>query len=160
MDFLHKATTGLAKTESVIVVEDMSVRGMIHNRHLSRSIAEAGWSAFRRMLAYKTQWNGSQLVVAPRFFPSTKTCSACGHVATGMALGERVFGREACGAEVDRDLNAARNLAAVAGSSPETQDACGGRGSGRENGPVKPTPEKQEPLRRKLAAVAAGNKRL
>ena len=160
-DFLHKTTTDLAKTKSVIVVEGLSVRGMIRNRQLARSIADAGWSEFRRLLDYKTSWYGSRLIVAPRFYPSTKTCSICGQVTTEMALGERVFQCEACGAEIDRDRNAARNLASlVAGSSPETQNACGGEGSGRENGPVKPAPVKQEPLSRKPAMVAAGNKRL
>ena len=77
-DFLHKATTMLAKTRSVIVVEDLSVRGMVRNHHLARSIADAGWGEFRRMLEYKTTWYRSPLVVAPRFDPSTKTCSACG----------------------------------------------------------------------------------
>lgn len=159
-DFLHKATTDLAKTKSVIVVEDLHVRGMIRNHSLARSIADAGWSEFRRMLEYKTQWYGSRLVVAPRFYPSTKTCSGCGAVKGAMPLSERVFRCEACGLEIDRDLNAARNLAAVAGSSPETQNACGAEGSGRENGPVKPAATKQESPSRKLAAQAAGNKRL
>jgi len=78
-----------------------------------------------------------------------------------MPLGERVFRCEACGAEIDRDLNAARNLATlVAGSSPETVNACGAEGSGRENSPVKPAAVKQEPSSRKLAASADGNKRL
>jgi len=160
-DFLHKTTTDLAKTKSVIGVEDLSVRGMIRNRHLSRAIADAGWGEFRRMLAYKTEWYGSRLIVAPRFYPSTKRCSACGHVKTEMPLAERIFQCEACGAEIDRDLNAARNLASlVAGSSPETVNACGAEGSGQENGLVKPAAVKQEPLSGKLAAQAAGNKTL
>ena len=160
-DFLHKTTTDLAKTKSVIVVEDLSVRGMIRNHHLARSIADAGWSEFRRMLEYKTQWYGSALIVAPRFYPSTKTCSACGHIKDEMPLGERVFRCEACGAEIDRDLNAARNLASlVAGSSPETLNACGAEGSGQENCLVKPAAVKQEPSSRKLAALAVGNERL
>ncbi len=113
------------------------------------------------MLAYKTQWYGSALIIAPRFCPSTKTCSACGHVKDELPLGEHVFRCEACGAEIDRDLNAACNLALlVAGSSSETQNACGAEGSGRENGPAKPAAVKQEPLSRKLAAAAYGNKRL
>ncbi len=100
-DFLHKTTTERAKTKSVIVVEDFSVHGMIRNRHLSRSIADAGCGEFRRMLQYKTLWYGSELVMAPRFDPSTKTCSACGHIQTEMPLGQRVFLCEACGAEID-----------------------------------------------------------
>ena len=146
--------------QSVIVGEDLSVPGMIRNRRLARSIADAGWSEFRRMLAYKTQWYGSRLVVAPRFSPSTKTCSICGHVKAKMPLSARVFRREACGAAIDRAVNAARNLAALAGSSPERQNPCGAEGSGQENGLVKPTAAKQDSPRRKLTAQAVGNKRL
>ena len=124
-DFLHQATAGLGETKSVIVVEDLFVQRIIRNHSLARSIADAGWSEFRRMLAYKTPWYGSQLVIAPRFYPSTKTCSACGAVKDEMPLGERVFQCAVCGLAIDRDWNAARNLGSlVAGSSPETQDAC------------------------------------
>ncbi len=113
------------------------------------------------MLAYKTEWYGSRLIVAPRFDPSTKRCLACGHVKPEMSLAERIFQCEACGAELDRDLNAARNLASpVAGSSPETVNTCGAEGSGQENGLVKPAAAKQEPSGRKRAASAVGNKRL
>ena len=126
LDFLHKLTTDMARTKSVIVVEDLAVAGMVRNRRLARSIADAGWSEFRRMLAYKTIWYGSRLVVGPRFHPSSKTCSACGSVKPGLPLAERVFHCEICGLVLDRDLNAALNLARlVAGSSPETQNACG-----------------------------------
>jgi len=126
LDFLHKLTTRLAKTKSVIVVEELSVAGMVQNRRLARSIADAGWSEFRRMLAYKTTWYGSRLVVGPRFHPSSKTCSVCGFVKPSLSLAERVFRCEACGLTLNRDLNAALNLERlVAGSSPETQDACG-----------------------------------
>ncbi len=160
--FLRKTTTALAKTQSVIVVEDLSVRGMVRDPHLSRSIADAAWSEFRRMLAYKTAWYGSQLVVDPRFYPLTKTCSACGHVKTDMPLAERAFRYEGCGAALDRDSNAARNLALfVAGCSPEPPNACGAEGAGRENYClVKPAAVKQEPLRRTQPALADGNKRL
>jgi putative transposase len=158
-DFLHKLTTTLAKTKSVIVVEELSVRGMIRNRHLSRSIADVGWSEFRRMLEYKTQWYGSRLIVAPRFYPSTKTCSGCGAVKDEMPLSERVFRCAACGLEIDRDLNAARNLASlVAGSSPETLNACGAEGSGCGDTAAKPAAVKQESPSRKLAVSAVGNK--
>ncbi len=127
-DFLHQATTALAKTKSVIVVEDLNVRGMVRNRHLARHISDAGWSEFRRMLAYKTEWYGSHLVVAPRFFASSKTCSACGAVKDELDLSERAYRCAECGMVLDRDLNAARNLAhLVAGSSPDTLNACGGR---------------------------------
>lgn len=125
-DFLHKLTTMLAKTKSVIVVEDLSVSGMVRNRHLSRAISDAGWSEFRRMLAYKTVWYGSRSEIAPKFFASTKTCSGCGTVKESVPLSERVYRCESCGLVLDRDHNAARNLTRfVAGSSPETLNACG-----------------------------------
>ena len=158
-DLLHQLSTTLAKTKSVIVVQDLSVRGMVGNRHLCRSIADAAWSEFRRMLAYKTQWYGSRLVVAPRFYPSTKTCSARGHVKAEMPLGQRVFRCEACGVVIGRDLNAARNLASlVAGSSPETRNACEEKALAGST--ARRNPAKQESPSRKLAAQAVGNKRL
>ncbi|EQD69915.1 transposase, IS605 OrfB family [mine drainage metagenome] len=124
-DFLHQATTELARTKSAVVVEDLAVANMVRNHSLARAISDAGWSEFRRMLEYKTVWYGSRLVVAPRNFASSKTCSACENVKETLSLSERVYRCEVCGAEVDRDLNAARNLASIAGSSPEMENACG-----------------------------------
>jgi putative transposase len=117
-DFLHKVSTGLARTKQAIVVEDLNVKGMSRNSRLSRAIMDAGWSEFRRMLEYKTTWYGSRLVVADRFFPSSKTCSACGNKKDSLALSDRVYECESCGISLDRDLNAARNLAGYTGSSP------------------------------------------
>jgi putative transposase len=125
LDALHKATTTLAKTKSVIVLEDLHVAGMLRNRRLARSIADASWAELHRQLAYKCHWYGSRLVAADRWYPSSKTCSACGQVRANLRLAERVYHCPACGMTLDRDLNAARNLAslapAVAGSSPETK---------------------------------------
>jgi putative transposase len=136
-DALHKATTALAKAKSVIVVEDLHVAGMVRNRRLAGAIADQGWGEFHRQLAYKTTWYGSRLLVAPRFRPSSKTCSGCGLVKVDLPLAVRVFCCSECGLVLDRDLNAARNLAAlagpvavVAGSSPETPNACGGGSAG------------------------------
>jgi len=108
-DFLHKLTTWLARTKPVIVVEDLSVRGLSRGP-LSRSVADVGWGAFLRMLEYKAKWYGATLIVAPRSFPSTRLCSRCGHLHGKMPLSQRVFRCEACGLERDRDLNAAINL--------------------------------------------------
>jgi putative transposase len=131
-DFLHKVTTELAKAKPVLVVEDLNVRGLARNGSLSRAIQDVGWGTFRRMLEYKCAWYGCRLVVAPRDFPSTRMCSRCGWVGPALPLSQRVFRCEACGLEVDRDLNAALNLrnyglAALkgpTGSSPGS-DACG-----------------------------------
>ena len=148
-DALHKTTTALARAKSVLVVEDLHVAGMIRNRHLARAIADQGWAEFHRQLAYKTAWHGSRLLVAPRCYPSSKTCSRCGAVRADLPLGVRTFRCPACGLVLDRDLNAARNLAQlgerVAGSSPETVNACGEGGTGQAgNGVVEPRSAKQE----------------
>ncbi|WP_215732212.1 IS607 family element RNA-guided endonuclease TnpB [Lentzea atacamensis] len=116
-DGLHKLTTALATEFGTIVVEDLNVAGMLRNRRLARSIADAGFTEVRRQLAYKTRWRGSRLVVADRWFPSSKTCSDCGVVKTKLPLHIRVFRCESCGLNIDRDLNAARNLAALAAST-------------------------------------------
>ena len=120
-----QATTTLAKTKSVIVAEDLHVRGMLKNHKLARAISDVGMGEFRRQLEYKTTWYGSRLMIADRFFPSSKRCSRCHHVKEELSLSERVFKCEVCGFECDRDLNAALNLEGLAGSSPDTQNACG-----------------------------------
>jgi len=121
-DTLHKVTTYLAKSHSKIVIEDLGVSGMMKNRRLSRVIADVGLYEFRRQLEYKCQWYGSQLVIAPRIFPSSKRCSSCGHKKKELSLSEREYHCEQCGIQIDRDLNAALNLVTV--SLPETQTAC------------------------------------
>lgn len=116
-DFLHKLSTHLAKTKSVIVVEDLNVSGILRNRRLARHIADSGWNTFRRMLEYKCTWYGSRLLVANRFYPSSKTCSSpgCGQVLEDLALNVREWTCPECGAHHDRDVNAARNLLKLAG---------------------------------------------
>jgi len=121
-DVLHKITTRLTKTKSVIVIEDLNNRGMMRNHKLAKSIADASFGEFRRQLQYKSRWYGSKLVVVDRWFPSSKMCSVCGNVKE-ITLSMRVYTCEVCGAELDRDLNAARNL--VAASSAEKLNACG-----------------------------------
>jgi putative transposase len=113
LDALHKATTMLAKTKSVLVVEDLHVAGLLRNRHLAASIADASWGEFHRQLAYKCVWYGSRLVVADRWYPSSKTCSDCGLVKAELLLSQRMFRCDGCGLVLDRDLNAARNLASL-----------------------------------------------
>jgi putative transposase len=112
-----------------VVVEQLNVAGMVRNRRLARAIADTGMAELRRQLAYKTIWYASRLVVADRFYPSSKTCSGCGWVKAKLTLAERTFTCETCGRLMDRDLNAARNLAklvqSVAQSGWETQTARG-----------------------------------
>ncbi len=112
----------------------VKLRGAHHGGHprMARAVADAGMAELRRQLIYKCAWHGSRFVAAPRQFPSSKTCSRCGAVKATLSLWERVFRCEACGLVMDRDLNATKNLAAlaaqvhhVAGSGPETQNARG-----------------------------------
>ena len=110
-DFLHKATTRLAKTKPAVVIEDLNVGGLIRNRSLSRAITDAGWSEFRRMLTYKAAWYGMRLIIADRFYPSSKRCSGCGIIAEKLPLSVREWECGSCGARHDRDFNAAMNLA-------------------------------------------------
>ena len=127
-DALHKLTTTLATDHGTIVVEQLNVDGMLRNRRLARAIADAAMAELRHQLAYKTRWYGSRLVLAHPFYPSSKMCSTCGWVKAKLTLDERIFCCEACGSALDRDLNAARNLARlayVAQSSWETQNARG-----------------------------------
>jgi putative transposase len=110
-DMLHKLTTALASYAGTIVVEDLNVTGMLGNKRLARHISDAGWRLMRRMLEYKVRWRCGQLFVADRWYPSSKTCSVCGVVKAKLPLGTRVFRCSHCGLSVDRDVNAARNLA-------------------------------------------------
>lgn len=109
-DTLHKLTTLLAKNHGVIVIEDLNVSGMMKNHKLAKAIADMGFYEFRRQLDYKTNLYGSKLVIADRWFASSKTCSTCGCKKETLSLSERVFHCESCNFECDRDLNAAINL--------------------------------------------------
>jgi len=104
---------------AVAVLEDLHVDGMKRNRKLALSISDVGLGEFRRQMGYKTVWQGETLLLADRWFPSTKRCSRCGNVKEEMDLSERIYVCEdpACGLVIDRDLNAALNLAALARSS-------------------------------------------
>ena len=109
-DFLRKLSTQLSKTKSAVVIEDLNVRGIMQNHHLSRHIADSGRSRFFTKLSYKTEWYGSRLIKAPRFYPSSKTCCVCGSIKPELSLKERQFVCGICGFTIDRDENAARNL--------------------------------------------------
>ena len=165
-DGLHKLTTRLATTYATVVVEDLNVAGMtrrprpapdpnrpggyLPNRAaakagLNRAVLDTAPAELRRQLAYKCSWYGARLVTAGRFYPSSKTCSACGTVKAKLALAKRQYSCDSCGLVIDRDLNAALNLAAlaagmstVAGSGPETRNARTGMVPSREAGTGQP----------------------
>jgi IS605 OrfB family transposase len=123
-DALHQATTALAARYETVVAEDLHVAGMLANRRLARAVADQGFGTARRMLACKTAWHGGQLITASRWYPSSKTCSACGTVKAKLSLADRTFTCGACGHAEDRDVNAARNLLNLAASGAESQNAC------------------------------------
>lgn len=126
---LHHLTTSLAKTKSVIVIENLNVAGMLKNHYLAQAIGDVGFGEFRRQLLYKADWYGSCVILADRWEPSSKTCSCCGWYDEMLELSDRVFQCQnpqvRCGLVIDRDLNAAINLSKLAGSSSDSQNACG-----------------------------------
>lgn len=108
---IHQYTTKLVKLNpSHIIIEDLNVSGMMKNRHLSKKIAHCSFYEIRRQLEYKCLNNGIKLIVADRWFPSTKTCSCCGSVKDKMSLSQRTYSCDECGIELDRDFNASLNL--------------------------------------------------
>jgi putative transposase len=112
-DQLHKLSTRLVRENQVIVVEDLNVAGMVRNHCLARVISDAAWRMLLSFLAYKCAWYGRNFVKVDRFYPSSKTCSACGHVVEHLPLDVRQWTCPACKAEHDRDENAARNILAA-----------------------------------------------
>ena len=141
-DALHKATTALAARYETVVAEDLNVAGMTRNRKLARAISDQGFGRPGGCSATRRHWNGGTLVLAGRWYPSSKTCSACGAVKAKLALAERTYRCEHCGLVMDRDVNAARNLLNLAASGAERLNACGGT---VRPGPAGHVPVKQEP---------------
>jgi putative transposase len=156
-DTLHQATSDIvAKTKPdsqrprAVVLEDLNVSGMLHNRCLARAMADVGLSELGRQVQYKATWSGSQLVVADRWYPSSKRCSSCGAIKDQLDLSERTYECDYCGADLDRDLNAARNLAQLATNRPQsTASSAGSNACGEDVRPAAsgPTSMKQEPNR-------------
>lgn len=113
LTFLHRVSTRLVRDHDLLVIEDLNVRGMTGNRRLAKAISDCGWGTFRDLLAYKAQRAGRRLVVIDRWHPSSKTCSACGHLLATLSLGTRTWVCPSCGARHDRDHNAAKNILAA-----------------------------------------------
>jgi len=108
---IHQATTKIVRAKpSRIVMETLNIKGMMKNKHLSKAIAQQGLYEFKRQVQYKCKFNGIEFVEADKWYPSSKLCSECGHKKTSLSLSERVYICEECGAEIDRDFNAALNL--------------------------------------------------
>jgi putative transposase len=138
--FLHEVSSQLVQTHDRLCLEALAVANLIRNRRLARAIGDAGWVELARQLAYKQAWRGGQVMVVDRWLPSTRTCSRCGLLKQRMGLAERTFCCDACGLVMDRDRNAAANLAAWAEQQhaqvPDRQaggrviNASGGEGTG------------------------------
>ena len=136
LDWQHKVTTKLARENQTVCLEDLNVKGMTRNRRFSRAEADIGFAEIRRQFGYKTVLYGGRTVVIDRWFPSSKKCSRCGAVKDSIALDERVFRCDRCGFEIDRDLNAARNIRTVGLTGIY---ACGPEGAGdRREATAKP----------------------
>jgi putative transposase len=119
--FLHQVSNALVKTHDQLVIEDLNVSGMLTNHRLARAISDAGWAEFARLLAYKQAWRGGSLLVADRWYPSSKLCSRCDGVRADLTLADRTF-TCVCGYSADRDCNAAVNLARWAEAHPDSSN--------------------------------------
>jgi putative transposase len=148
--FLHEVSSQLVQTHDRLCLEDLAVANLMANRRLTRSIGDVAWAELARQLTYKAAWFGTELVVCDRWFASTKTCSRCGVAKRQMGLAERTFCCSGCGLVIDRDRNAAANLAAWAerfhAQAPDRQaggrviNAPGGEGAGHRLGDGETSP--------------------
>lgn len=121
-DHLHKLTTRLVREHDVIAIEDLTVRNMGRNHSLARAIHDASWSELRRQLEYKADWYGRTVIAVDRWYPSSKTCSACGAIVERLPLNVREWTCR-CGTHHDRDVNAARTI--LAAGLADRLNACG-----------------------------------
>ena len=120
-NYLHQTTTEIVKTKpSFVVLEDLNVKGMMKNRHLSKAVQQQGFREFRRQIEYKSAWNNIPVIIADRFFPSSKLCSCCGNIKKDLKLSDRIYKCE-CGNVIDRDYQAALNLKRYGEMSLEQQ---------------------------------------
>ncbi|MEU4088260.1 RNA-guided endonuclease InsQ/TnpB family protein [Streptomyces aureus] len=141
-DHLHKLTTRLVRENQTLVIEDLSIRSLVRNRRLARSIHDAAWSELRSMLEYKAAWYGRRVITVDRFFPSTRLCSHCGSIVDKLPLNVRTW-RCGCGTVHDRDVNAAKNLLAAglavtacgAGVRPQRESSRTGRSATKQETP-------------------------
>ena len=129
---LHQVSNQLVKTQDRLVLEDLNITGIMSNHRLARAVGDAAWGELARQITYKQAWRGGQVVVADRWFPSSKTCSSCGTLRKDLTLSDRTYTCGHCGLVLDRDLNAAANLAAWAEDHTPTVVDGAGRGRARD----------------------------
>lgn len=134
-DYQHKLSTRLIRENQAVCVESLAVKNLLKNHQLAKAISDVGWSEFLRQLEYKAKWYGRQFVKIDRWFPSSKTCHACGSVLASLTLDIREWVCEACGVCHDRDINAALNIlaaglaASACGEDVRPVDPKGARGN-------------------------------
>ena len=146
-DFLHRISISLVRSADVIVIEDLSISGMVRNRRLARAISDCGWGELRRQLEYKCKRYGRDLIVIERWYPSSKTCSACGHLLEYLSLSTRHWTCPDCGTRHDRDINAAKNILAAG----LAVSACGAGVGHPESSPMRSA------MKQERRPVTAGN---
>ena len=158
-DFLHKASTRLVRGHDVIAVKDLAVKNMVRNRKLAKAASDCGWGTFRAMIEYKAARYGRHVIVADRWHPSSKTCSACGHLLATLNLDTRHWTCPSCGTRHDRDINAAKNIlaAGLAVARGNPGHACGAdvrhSGSSRVQSAVK---QESQPVRAGIPVLQGG----
>jgi putative transposase len=126
-DFLHKTSTSLVRDHDLICLEDLAVKNMVRNRKVAKAISDCGWGTLRDIPEYKAARYGRRVIVIDRWFPSSKMCSACGHVLAELGLKIRMWQCPSCGTRHDRDVNAAKNIlaAGLAVARGDPGHACG-----------------------------------
>jgi putative transposase len=125
--FLHRTSARLVRDHDVIAMEDLAVKNMVRSHSLAKAISDVGWGEFRQMIEYKAARYGRHVIVISRWYPSSKTCSACGHLLAELSLKTRHWTCPGCGTLHDRDINAAKNIlaAGLAVGARDGADACG-----------------------------------
>ncbi len=131
---IHQATIAIVKKYDKIIVETLNVKGMMQNHNLAQAISDVSFGEVVRQLSYKAQWQGKEVVKADQWYASSKTCSCCGHKKEKLGLGERIYNCGNCGLSIDRDLNAAKNLAKYSPTAKFAEsEVCGERTVARQS---------------------------
>jgi putative transposase len=144
---IHKATTKIVNSADVIVLEDLNVKGLLKNHNLAQAISDVSLSEFRRQIEYKAVWLGKEVIIADRYFASSKTCSCCGNVKTDLKLSDRIYKCSNCGLKINRDMNAAKNLANYGSTLKASGSQAFGVGSSVSGINQKHSPSKKKELK-------------
>ena len=130
-DYIHNFTKCIVSENQAICIEDLNIKGMMANHHLAKSIVSVSFGEMARQLEYKSRWHGRDFVKVGRWYPSSKTCNHCGHINRELTLKDREWTCQHCGAEMDRDYNAALNIEA---EGKRILSGCGAQSDGKQKG--------------------------